>query len=319
MTFLSLKKRQARATGKASSSSSPVAPAPANLTRVSVTCVRPGNIGAHLKTPTVIMIRKALDLTEADYEKIRDLVTTAIQDSEVLRTFDLDVNRSSQQERDIFCNAISDALAPQLAQDPELFKKLVDTHRAISPWLLYKFVLLRRKRMKVGGKSDENEVSRDDSSVYELDIDNTNTASPTPAGTIKLANPFQPNEGGKSKDGLKTVSNKKAGGRSKILTGDNASDLSIAHPPAKKAKEGSGYSTSSDEELQNAAAQPGNLEAKSEALFRRQIEEIGKAKLDGTVDETLDEEGPWDKIILLFAWFAVVSALALGIYSTQFL
>ncbi|KAF3906938.1 hypothetical protein AA313_de0207458 [Arthrobotrys entomopaga] len=140
--------------------------------QIPVTCIKPIAVGSHLKNPTIAVICRALGLTDGEYDIVRDALTTAIQNSDILRTVELDINKSSQEDRDAFCNAISNALTSAVPKDSLLLKKLTVLHEDVAPWLIYKLALFRRKKMKNGTKHDGAETTND-----ELSIINTSFGS----------------------------------------------------------------------------------------------------------------------------------------------
>ncbi|KAF3937805.1 hypothetical protein ABW19_dt0206052 [Dactylella cylindrospora] len=134
---------------------------------VHISSVRPPNTGSFLKNPTVTTIIRALGLTEREYGKIRTAITDVLQNDSSLLNVDLDLNKSTQGDRDKFCRALSDTLTKNLSQDVQTIRKLAETNKNTAPWLLYKLAILRRKRVKTAIKGEESDISKDDSSLIK--------------------------------------------------------------------------------------------------------------------------------------------------------
>ncbi|KAK6347960.1 hypothetical protein TWF718_005780 [Orbilia javanica] len=127
---------------------------------------RPIQLGAYLKSPTNMSIKGALSLTDEDYEKIRDSIDGAIGREALLRDLDVDAKNSTEEQRKRFHNLLGSYLTTDLTADmsgnARLIKKLTVQYKDVSPWLLYKFALLRRKKYKnsirlFGFKEDSND------------------------------------------------------------------------------------------------------------------------------------------------------------------
>ncbi|KAK6501298.1 hypothetical protein TWF481_009139 [Arthrobotrys musiformis] len=123
------------------------------FTVIPISGTRPPQLGASLKNPTNMSIMGALSLSDAEYEQIRSCIDCALQNEALLRDLDVDAKKSTEQERKRFHNAVSQYLTAGLATNRPLTHKLTVKYAAISPWLLYKLVLLRRKKFKTTVKS----------------------------------------------------------------------------------------------------------------------------------------------------------------------
>ncbi|KAK6341547.1 hypothetical protein TWF696_008619 [Orbilia brochopaga] len=158
------------------------------LAEIPISCNRPAGLPANLKTPTIIGIRSALSLTEDDYHKLCDTITTMLHDAD-FRNTSLDIHGSTEEERTRFCTAISDSLSSSLAYDPELISKLTVKNKSISPWLLYKLVLLRRKRFKQNVKYEPADISKDETLISVATPSIMSPSMPPPISYADLAFP----------------------------------------------------------------------------------------------------------------------------------
>ncbi|KAF3923561.1 hypothetical protein ABW20_dc0105432 [Dactylellina cionopaga] len=244
---------------------------------IQIACTRPDGLGAHLKTPTILSIQKALNLTDNEYQGVRDTITTALQDNELLRNLDLDVCRSTKEQRDEFCKVISEALTSSLSENNELITKLAVTNKDKSPWLLYKLVLLRRKRMKSStrGEDDDTTKNTDEMSIFDISTSSANEIT-TPSSSMSDGNtktskkttemftkapPRSPSPGSPSKRtfrDFRELEEEKSETCGKIFRSQNkekkgfktgnAQDGSPAQPPTKKIRSDT-ESSSSDSDM----------------------------------------------------------------------
>ncbi|KAJ6262998.1 hypothetical protein Dda_1556 [Drechslerella dactyloides] len=144
-----------------------------------------------MKTPTIVAIRSALSLNDEDYAAIRDTIMRMVQDPDFANA-SLDLNGSTEEERNEFCRAISDSLSASLKDDTALVQKLTVEHKDFSPWLLYKLVLLRRKRYKHANKGGDANISKDESAmdISTSSVDIGTPAAPAPSPLVISASQF---------------------------------------------------------------------------------------------------------------------------------
>ncbi|KAF3217248.1 hypothetical protein TWF679_002265 [Orbilia oligospora] len=140
---------------------------------------RPVQLGAFLKSPTNMSIKGALSLFDEEYEQIRDSIDEAMRNEALLRDLDVDAKNSTEQERKKFHDLISEYISAGVAENSYLVDKLTVRYRDVSPWLLYKFALLRRKKYKNmvktnGLKEDSNDEH------YTIDIGNPDVKEEDP-------------------------------------------------------------------------------------------------------------------------------------------
>ncbi|KAF3318941.1 hypothetical protein TWF173_005351 [Orbilia oligospora] len=149
---------------------------------IPISGTRPVQLGAFLKSPTNMSIKGALSLFDEEYEQIRDSIDEAMRNEALLRDLDVDAKNSTEQERKKFHDLISEYISAGVAENGYLIDKLTVRYRDVSPWLLYKFTLLRRKKYKNmvktnGLKEDSNDEH------YTIDIGNPDVKEEDPPVT----------------------------------------------------------------------------------------------------------------------------------------
>ncbi|KAK6518271.1 hypothetical protein TWF506_005431 [Arthrobotrys conoides] len=127
---------------------------------IPISGTRPAQLGAFLKSPTNMSIKGSLSLCDDEYEQIRDSIDEAIRSEALLRDLDVDAKNSTEEERKQFHGLISEYLSADISKNDQLVDKLTVRYKDVSPWLLYKFALLRRKKyknmVKVNGLKDDS-------------------------------------------------------------------------------------------------------------------------------------------------------------------
>ncbi|KAF3289317.1 hypothetical protein TWF970_003097 [Orbilia oligospora] len=146
---------------------------------IPISGTRPVQLGAFLKSPTNMSIKGALSLFDEEYEQIRDSIDEAMRNEALLRDLDVDAKNSTEKERKKFHDLISEYISAGVAENGYLIDKLTVRYRDVSPWLLYKFTLLRRKKYKNivktnGLKEDSNDEH------YTIDIGNPDVKEEDP-------------------------------------------------------------------------------------------------------------------------------------------
>ncbi|KAK6532431.1 hypothetical protein TWF281_006620 [Arthrobotrys megalospora] len=202
-------------------------------TNILISGTRPIQLGATLKSPTNMSIKGALSLSDEEYEQIRDSIDTAIHNEELLRNLDLDAKNSTEEERTQFHQLVSGYLSSDLSNNSHLVAKLTVRYKDVSPWLLYKFVLLRRKKYKNSGKGSGSREDPADTSHSTIDIGNPNVKDDTASvgSTIRAAHTKELRRHGLTDAEI-----------DRFFEGflnadyDGSDELSDAQPPAKKVK-----------------------------------------------------------------------------------
>ncbi|KAK6358028.1 hypothetical protein TWF730_007382 [Orbilia blumenaviensis] len=183
-------------------------------TNIPISGTRPVELGITLRSPTNMSIKGALSLTDEEYEEIRDSMDGAIQNEDFLRDLDVDPKNSTEEQRKHFHDLLSGHLSIDLVENKHLVNKLTVRYKAVSPWLLYKFALLRRKKYKNMLKSNGWKDDAANESHSTIDIGNPNVKEDKAAATAPAA--------GKGKKKKK----KKAKVYKIKLFGDTESDMS---------------------------------------------------------------------------------------------
>ncbi|KAF3916427.1 hypothetical protein ABW21_db0208162 [Orbilia brochopaga] len=117
------------------------------VTTIPVSFVRPDVRIPHfsVKNGSLTHIRRALDLSEEEYDIIGNTINTLFEDPDFLKT-SLDAHVASEADRTKFCSTVGDALFAALASEPAFLHKIAVEKSAFSPFLLYRLVILRRKK-----------------------------------------------------------------------------------------------------------------------------------------------------------------------------
>ncbi|KAK6543492.1 hypothetical protein TWF694_000238 [Orbilia ellipsospora] len=309
---------------------------------IPVTCIKPTTVSSHLKNPTIVVICKALGLTDGEYDIVREALTTVIQNSYVLRTIELDINKSSQEERDTFCNAISTALTSAIPKNSLLFKKLTVLHKEVAPWLIYKLALFRRKKMKSNTKHDGTEATNDDASIINTSFGSVDgTAPPTSIESESVGIPNEgcvveanPKEGKKrpasperdvvdqaynTKSGTNgnTVHGKKKLGRvSKAFAAENVDDANAVKGTTGKSKIRGEDAFASERGLDKGKADNRSLVVRSERVPKNLKKKKGK-KATMAVIESAGKENRLGKAVWVAMVVFGVSTIALTVLYVQ--
>lgn len=129
-------------------------------TKISISGTRPIQLGVTLRSPTNMSFKGALSLTDGEYLEIRDSIDAAIQNEEYVRNLDLDSKQATEEQRNRFCELVGSYLTSRIAGNDHLVHKLTIRYKDVSPWLIYKFVLLRRKRYRAKCSGSNEEIDK---------------------------------------------------------------------------------------------------------------------------------------------------------------